>query len=79
MYRIKFEVLTSVMERIAGIFWLGDFLGEFLVDMWLGTGLESTGSFFGILDQNFWAIHVIDLSNHKKTLPHLTPHTHTQE
>ena len=46
---------------------------EFLVNVKLGTDSKSIWCFFGILYQNFWAIHVIGISNHRKTLPHLIP------
>ena len=62
------------MERIAGIFWFSDFLRR--ISSWYTAGNWS-GIYlviFGILRQNFWAIHMIGIFNHRKTLPHLTPH-----
>ena len=74
MYRVKFKRLTGMMERISRIFRLSDFLGRISGRLaarnWSGIYLV----IFGILRQNFWAIHVIGIFNHIKTLSHLTPH-----
>ena len=75
VYRVKFERLTSVMERIATIFWFWDSLGRICGCLLTGGGPGSIRWFFNILRQNFWGISVIGLYNHRKTLPHLTPLT----
>ena len=49
MYQVKFEGLTSVLERIVGIFWPNDFLRR--ISRW-----RVAGSWFGIYQQIFWYI-----------------------
>ena len=75
MYRVKFERLTGVMERISGIFWCRDFLGTISGRLATGNWSEIYLVIFGILRQNFINIDKISISNHWKTLPHLTSHT----
>ena len=47
VYRVKFERLTSVKERIAGIFCLGDFLGRI-------SGWRVARNWSGIYQLIFW-------------------------
>ena len=74
VYKVEFKGLTGMLKKISCI--LGLSFWELLMfpPHRMSGGICLTG--FWILRQDFWAHHVISISNHREPLP---PSLHTQE